>query len=171
MDWSISLLARETNWMETASPVLHSGLLWTLFSQEKLIEWKLGQGCRQVRPELLPNSLLARETNWMETIVKTAIVLRTLKTLFSQEKLIEWKLRLAFCGRKQLFLSLLARETNWMETVVSYVLELDLLFSLLARETNWMETKKPHDEVLLQWFDVSLLARETNWMETGVSLV
>ncbi len=111
----ISLLAREINWMETkaiaGSFVLNTS---TLYSLEKLIEWKL-----------LSKNFLTEK----------------LYALYSLEKLIEWKPDLYQSCSASGFPSLLAREINWMETkplLARYYLAPP--GSLLAREINWMET-------------------------------
>ncbi len=59
--------------------------------------------------------LLAREINWMETWDFIALFLRVL-SLYSLEKLIEWKLRRLGIVIDKIVVPLLAREINWMET-------------------------------------------------------
>ena len=85
-------------------------------------------------------------------------------SLYSLEKLIEWKPEDSFHFRKFLENSLLAREINWMETKTNFPRFVAILFSLLAREINWMETIK--DNYIKKLLKNSLLAREINWMET-----
>ena len=63
-----SLLAREINWMETG---ICRHILYSFYK---------------------PNSLLAREINWMETRPDNKEYDRLFQTLYSLEKLIEWKL-------------------------------------------------------------------------------
>jgi len=110
----MSLLARETNWMETQLHLIHHRWQRSIcpYSLGKLIEWKLET--RECPPNPCTMSLLARETNWMETEKREAT----------------WATPR----------SLLARETNWMETAVLPIDGRPAIMSLLARETNWMET-------------------------------
>ncbi len=113
-----SLLAREINWMET------------------IIRERMGKE--------IYYSLLAREINWMETMthnVDTVYRLGFYKTLYSLEKLIEWKLKKGnHLSHVFMSHSLLAREINWMETVEDDFIFNEATISLLAREINWMET-------------------------------
>ena len=91
-------------------------------------------------------------------------------SLYSLEKLIEWKLYwFMILFRSDSKSSLLAREINWMETILlRFCLQTFELFSLLAREINWMETcwQVTRRVVICP----SLLAREINWMETTRSI-
>ncbi len=166
--WFVSLLAREINWMETSKSSLGvANQRWpsTLYSLEKLIEWKL-ESFNQTVTTVQCNSLLAREINWMET-----------ERFPSNHSL-------------NSFISLLAREINWMETgsirVILYVMVslyslekliewkhdfcfpvcFDLCFSLYSLEKliEWKRLSTASDINLLK--ASSLLAREINWMET-----
>ncbi len=137
----------------------------SLYSLEKLIEWKLIQfvdfGSQ------FSDSLLAREINWMETRVSIANSPAGEIALYSLEKLIEWKLDKQNTEETRLWLSLLAREINWMETRGKCSPNKNFSFSLYSLEK------------LIEWKPVclshfwrnrnlcpSLLAREINWMET-----
>ncbi len=133
-------------------------------------------------------SLLAREINWMETTKPFFKYYSNYFSLYSLEKLIEWKQVYGYSTRNEsstlyslekliewklsnnstyilhIQYSLLAREINWMETLRIETLTGILTVSLLAREINWMETVIRNWGVFHQ--DCSLLAREINWMET-----
>ena len=116
----------------------------TLYSLEKLIEWKPIPSVAIF--SLMGISLLAREINWMETKAP-------LDPWISSPN------------------SLLAREINWMETPALFTVECFPWHSLLAREINWMETVSFSHFVIHATISFSLLAREINWMETLPSLV
>ena len=90
-----SLLARETNWMETIS-------------------------CTRVSSGIF-SSLLARETNWMETFFDLLWLLIGRDSLLARET--NWMETLTHevdCRSCLDPNSLLARETNWMETKVFF---------------------------------------------------
>ena len=95
--------------METFVLVLVSILLRGLFSQEKLIEWKLGEAVCFV---LYTGRLFSQEKliEWKHN--EDAGSLLPLSCLFSQEKLIEWKQDITSSVIYNHLPSLLARETN-----------------------------------------------------------
>ena len=164
IDIIVSLLARETNWMETVQREYQRDChVYRPYSLGKLIEWKLNISIFGTSVKLSPYSL---------------------------GKLIEWKLKSMEAEQLIFFGSLLARETNWMETSSHTGWLPSSSRSLLARETNWMETAFQYGTdfsnfcpyslgKLIEWkpgvvkrfveyrHGQSLLARETNWMETS----
>ena len=92
---SMSLLARETNWMETWCGTYCLPQTPSPYSLGKLIEWKPWESLFFVS---FSESLLARETNWMETR-RLCLFARWLDCPYSLGKLIEWKLHrfIVFC--------------------------------------------------------------------------
>ncbi len=157
-----SLLAREINWMETLEFITRNSINQTLYSLEKLIEWKqslVGKGTENTTALYSLEKLIEWKLHKCSTHRSTTLV-----PLYSLEKLIEWKQEAEsfFCGCRR---SLLAREINWMETRCGPSRWLgESSHSLLAREINWMETWEV-ESAFYKRVD-SLLAREINWMET-----
>ncbi len=136
----LSLLAREINWMETLR--FHNSVLvflFTLYSLEKLIEWK--------QWILIPSNQLSAITLYsLEKLIEWKLKSRPiqngiLSALYSLEKLIEWKLIPLFFPR---FFGLFSLYS--LEKLIEWKLRLFLTnlitvsLSLLAREINWMET-------------------------------
>ena len=160
-----SLLARETNWMETAYPPRAEYWLVVPYSLGKPIEWKHPNDW--LRAIAVCSSLLARETNWMETsAVSFSNPIIVSGVPYSLGKPIEWKLLIrAALITAAIHNSLLARETNWMETPISYLGQwptVRIPYSL-GKPIEW----KPFFCMIEALAHVaSLLARETNWMET-----
>ena len=148
--WRCSLLAREINWMETTEYSTANGRIdLSLLARE--INW-METLLITDNWQLNISSLLAREINWMETGVLLMYLFFPF-SLYSLEKLIEWKRESVFKNGRINIGSLLAREINWMETrrLKSCISSIDC--SLLAREINWMETEMP--DSINRWIRLS----------------
>ena len=124
--------------METFLYIFIMPLSFTLYSLEKLIEWKQKNRGRDFKAQKTLYSL-EKLIEWK--LGKNADFPFHIQTLYSLEKLIEWKLYFPFIQPLDIEFPLLAREINWMETLFAGVILLFWsFFPLLAREINWMET-------------------------------